>query len=208
MKKSQVIEIVKQTKIIPVIRTASTDAAKIIIRALIEGGINVLEVTMTVPRAADLIAELTVEYKKNAVIGAGTVLDAATAEKCVAAGAKFIVSPICDLETVAFCHRNETVVMPGALTPNEIFAASRAGADLVKVFPASALGGAAYIKAVKAVFPDIEMIPTGGIEIAKAVEYLKAGACAVGMGGELTKGDASNIIAAARRLQNEIGKVK
>ncbi len=191
---------IKETGIVPVVRTDSTDKARTIIKALIEGGINVLEITMTIPGAIELIGELTGEYKTAAVIGAGTVLDAEIARRCVAAGAQFIVSPITDSETISFCNQNEIIVMPGALTPTEIFAAQTAGADIVKVFPVGAMGGVSYLKSVKAVFPHIEIVPTGGIDLENAVDYLRAGALAVGIGSELTRGEESEITKQAQIL--------
>jgi 2-dehydro-3-deoxyphosphogluconate aldolase/(4S)-4-hydroxy-2-oxoglutarate aldolase len=204
MKKKQVVETIRKTKIIPVIRTRSADKARTIIEALVKGGIDVLEVTMTVPGAIRLIAELANQYKDAAIIGAGTVLDKDTAQKCIEAGAEFIVSPILNLETVSFCNQNEITVMAGALTPTEIYTANKAGADLVKVFPVSAMGGDSYIKAVKTVFPHVEMIPTGGVKLENAVDYIEAGALAVGMGGELTNEKESIITNRARNLLNQI----
>lgn len=207
MDKIEVIEKIRDTKIIPVIRTESADKAQIIIKALVKGSIDILEITMTIPNAVELIARLSDEYKNTTVIiGAGTVLDAATAQKCVQAGAKFIVSPVLNVETVSFCNQNKITVMPGALTPTEIFTAWKAGADIVKVFPVSAMGGVSYFKAVKTVLPHIEMIPTGGINLENAVEYIKAGALAVGMGSEFTKGKESTITTNARNLRDEINK--
>ncbi len=207
MKKIEIIQRIKETKIIPVIRTDSADKARIIIEALVKGGIDVLEVTMTIPGAVDLIAELTNQYKETAIIGAGTVLDKETAQKCIEAGAEFIVSPILNLETVFFCNQNEITVMPGALTPTEIYTAKKAGADMVKVFPVSAMGGATYIKAVKTVLPHVEIVPTGGVNLEDAVDYIKAGALAVGMGGELTKDKESVITKQARNLLNQIKSI-
>ena len=204
MNKSEVIEKIRNTGIIPVIRADSHEKAQTIIKALVAGGINVLEITMTIPNAVELIKQLTSEYKSGVLIGAGTVLDKQTAEKCIEAGAKFIVSPILDLETVSFCNENEIAVLPGALTPTEIFAAWKAGADLVKVFPVSAMGGISYLKAIKKVFPQIEFIPTGGINLENVVDYIKSGAFAVGVGGELTKGQESIITEKARNIRNII----
>ena len=204
MNKIEVIEKIKEVGIIPVIRARSHEKAQTVIKALIAGGIDVLEVTMTIPNAVELIARLTGEYRNATVIGAGTVLDKQTAEKCIEAGAKFIVSPILDLETVSFCNENEIAVLTGALTPTEIFAAWKAGADLVKVFPVSAMGGISYLKAIKTVFPQIEFVPTGGINLENAVDYIKSGAFAVGMGGELTKGQESIISEKARNIRNII----
>ncbi|MBA3785715.1 MAG: bifunctional 4-hydroxy-2-oxoglutarate aldolase/2-dehydro-3-deoxy-phosphogluconate aldolase [Acidobacteria bacterium] len=204
MSKTEVIEKIREVGIIPVVRAGSHEEAQTVIKALIAGGINVLEVTMTIPNAVELIARLTGEYRNATVIGAGTVLDRQSAEKCIEAGAKFIVSPILDLETVSFCNENEIAVLAGALTPTEIFTAWKAGADLVKVFPVSAMGGISYLKAIKTVFPQIEFVPTGGINLENAVDYIKSGAFAVGIGGELTKGQESIISEKARNIRNII----
>jgi len=160
---------------------------------------------MTIPGAVELIARLSDEYKNSAVvIGAGTVLDAETARNCIEAGAKFVVSPFLNVEIISFCNRNEIAVMPGALTPTEIFTARQVGADMVKVFPVSAMGGASYVKAVKTVFPQINIVPTGGISLDSAVDYIKAGASAVGIGGELTGVEESIITKQARNLLDRI----
>lgn len=204
MNKSEVLEKIREIGIIPVIRTDSHEKARTVIKALIEGGISVLEVTMTIPDAIGLIEQLTVEYKNAAVIGAGTVLDKPTAKKCIEAGAKFIVSPILDSEIVSHCNQNEIAVIPGALTPTEIFAARQAGADLVKIFPVSAMNGVSYLKAIKTVFPQIEFVPTGGINLENAVKYIKSGAFAIGIGGKLTKGSEANIVKNAQNLCNTI----
>jgi 2-dehydro-3-deoxyphosphogluconate aldolase/(4S)-4-hydroxy-2-oxoglutarate aldolase len=206
MNKSEVIEKIKETGVIPVIRADSHEKSHAIINALIAGGINVLEVTMTIPNAVELIEQLTSKYKGSAVIGAGTVLDKQTAEKCVQAGAKFIVSPILDLETVSFCNQYEIAVLPGALTPTEIFATQKAGADLVKVFPISAMGGVSYLKAIKTVFPQIKFVPTGGITLENAIDYVKSGAFAVGIGGELTGSLEITITKNAQNLSDTIKK--
>jgi len=204
MNKSEVIEKIRNTGIIPVIRADSHEKAQTIIKALVAGGINVLEITMTIPNAVELIKQLTSEYKSGVLIGAGTVLDKQTAEKCIEAGAKFIVSPILDLETVSFCNRSEIAALPGALTPTEIYSAQKAGADLIKIFPISAMGGVSYLKAVKTIFPQIEFVPTGGINLENAADYIKSGAFAIGIGGELTKGLETTITKNAQNLSNSI----
>ena len=204
MNKDEVIEKIRNTRIIPVIRADSHEKAQTIIKAIVAGGIDVLEITMTIPNAVELIKQLTSEYKSGVVIGAGTVLDKQTAEKCIEAGAKFIVSPILDLETVSFCNRSEIAALPGALTPTEIYSAQKAGADLIKVFPISAMGGVSYLKAVKTIFPQIELIPTGGINLENAADYIKSGAFAIGIGGELTKGLETTITKNAQNLSNSI----
>lgn len=183
--KAEVIEQIKQIGVLPVIRANSETEARQVIDAVKKGGITTIEITMTVPNAIELIENLSNEYGEEILIGAGTVLDVETAEKCIEAGAKFIISPALNLDTIKFCNEQEIAVMPGALTPTEILTAWNAGADFVKVFPASAMGGASYLKAIKAPLPQIKLIPTGGVSLATAADFIKASAEAVGVGGEL-----------------------
>ncbi|HEX8369395.1 MAG TPA: bifunctional 4-hydroxy-2-oxoglutarate aldolase/2-dehydro-3-deoxy-phosphogluconate aldolase [Pyrinomonadaceae bacterium] len=185
MNKSDVISQITETGVIPVIRAASADEARRAIDAIKAGGIVIFEITMTVPGAVRLIEKLAASYGAEALIGAGTVLDAATARDCIDAGAQFIISPALNLDTILFCNQAETVVMPGALTPTEIVTAWNAGADFVKVFPAGALGGASYLKSLKAPLPHIKLIPTGGVSLQTAADFIKAGASAVGVGADL-----------------------
>jgi len=183
--KSEVLRQITETGIIPVVRAQSADEAMRAVEAIKEGGISVLEITMTVPGAVRLIEEVARRYESDAIVGAGTVLDAETARLCILAGARFIVSPALDPETIA-CSRGYGVVMlPGAMTPTEVLAAWKAGADLVKVFPAGSLGGAAYIKNLKAPLPQIELVPTGGVSLKTAADFIKAGAAALGVGTDL-----------------------
>jgi 2-dehydro-3-deoxyphosphogluconate aldolase/(4S)-4-hydroxy-2-oxoglutarate aldolase len=184
MSKSEVIEKIKQTGVLPVIRADSATEAEQVIKAIKRGGITTIEITMTVPNATDLIAHLS-KSDADILIGAGTVLDVETARKCVEAGAKFIISPALNVETIKFCNAREIVVMPGALTPTEVIAAWQAGADFVKVFPASAVGGANYLKSLKAPLPHIKLIPTGGVSLKNAADFFLAGAEAVGVGADL-----------------------
>jgi 2-dehydro-3-deoxyphosphogluconate aldolase/(4S)-4-hydroxy-2-oxoglutarate aldolase len=142
-------------------------------------------VTMTVPGAIGVIERLAATYGNEALIGAGTVLDPATARACIEAGAQFIVSPALNEDTIAFCHDNDVAVFPGALTPTEVVRAWNAGVDAVKVFPAGAVGGANYLKALKAPLPQIELIPTGGVSLKTAADFIKAGAMALGVGADL-----------------------
>ena len=155
------------------------------VAAILKGGIAVLEITMTVPGAVGVIKELTAEIDPEVIIGAGTVMDARTAQACIEAGAQFIVSPALSLETIAFCKQQGVLVMPGALTPTEVVTAWSAGADFVKVFPAGAVGGASYLKALKAPLPHIKLVPTGGVSLQTAAAFIKAGAAALGVGGDL-----------------------
>src|SRR5215204_5660092 len=183
--KLEVIEKIKQIGVLPVVRASSEQEARRVIDAVKRGGITTIEVTMTVPNAVSLIENLAKDYGDELLIGAGTVLTKEIAAQCIEAGAKFIISPALNLKTIEFCNEQEIVVMPGALTPTEILTAWSAGADFVKVFPASAVGGASYLKAVKAPLPQVKLIPTGGVSLETAADFVKAGAEAVGVGGEL-----------------------
>jgi 2-dehydro-3-deoxyphosphogluconate aldolase/(4S)-4-hydroxy-2-oxoglutarate aldolase len=185
MNKAETLRRIIEIGIIPVVRAQSADEAMRAIEAIKAGGVSVVEITMTVPGALRLIEEVARRYDTDAIVGAGTVLDAETARACILAGARFIVSPALDLQTIACCHRYSIVAMPGAMTPTEVLTAWSAGADLVKVFPASALGGAAYIKNLKAPLPQIEFVPTGGVSLQTAADFIKAGATALGVGTDL-----------------------
>ncbi|OFV88203.1 MAG: 2-dehydro-3-deoxyphosphogluconate aldolase [Acidobacteria bacterium RBG_16_70_10] len=204
MDKKAVLARIRAVGLIPVIRARSAEEATQAIEAIRAGGISVLEITMTVPGAVDLIRAV-VRRTPEALVGAGTVLDAGTARACIAAGARFVVSPILDRETVALCREENVAVMPGGLTPAEVLAAWQAGADLVKVFPAGAVGGASYIKALKAPFPELELVPTGGGSLETAGAFIRAGAAALGVGADLVdleamrRGEAHVIAERARR---------
>ncbi len=185
MNKSDVIGRIIDTGLIPVIRAESSDIAMRAIDAIREGGISVLEITMTVPGAIRVIEEVARRFGEDAIVGAGTVLDSETARACILAGAQFIVSPALDLDTISCCRRYSIPVMPGAMTPSEILTAWKAGADFVKVFPANAVGGPSYIKALKAPLPQIQLVPTGGVSLKTAADFIKAGATALGVGADL-----------------------
>jgi 2-dehydro-3-deoxyphosphogluconate aldolase / (4S)-4-hydroxy-2-oxoglutarate aldolase len=185
MTKTDVIQQIRDTGIIPVVRATSADEAMRAIDAIREGGVSVLEITMTVPGAVGLIEQVSARYGKDALVGAGTVLDAETARACILSGAQFVVSPALNLETIACCRRYGVAIMPGALTPTEVVQAWTAGADFVKVFPAGAMGGASYIKALKAPLPQIELVPTGGVSLKTAADFIKAGSSALGVGADL-----------------------
>ncbi len=184
MDKTQVLETIKREKLVPVIRTTNTDDARKAVEVLFDSGIKVFEITMTVPNAIELIGELSAA-NDEILIGAGTVLDKNQAEECIRAGAQFVVSPAFDLETVLFCRENEIVVMPGTITPTEVLTAHKAGADCVKIFPCDAMGGAKYLKILKTLFPEIEMMPTGGVTLETIGDFFRAGAFAVGVGTDL-----------------------
>ena len=179
-----VVARIRAVGIIPVIRAPSAELAIAAVDAIRAGGIDVVELTMTVPSALSVIEQVVARHS-DALIGAGTVLDAETARACMLAGARFIVAPIVDRATIRACRTYSIPVMPGALTPTEVVRAWRAGADLVKVFPCSAVGGASYIKALRAPLPQIELVPTGGVTLATVGDFIAAGACAVGAGADL-----------------------
>ena len=185
MNKSEVLKQIKDTGVIPVVRATTADEAMRAIDAIREGGISVLEITMTVPNAFSVIEQVTTRFGSDALVGAGTVLDAETAKACIGNGAEFIVSPSLNLETIAYCREQDVAVMPGALTPTEVVNAWNAGADFVKVFPAGAVGGPSYLKALKAPLPQIELVPTGGVSLKTAADFIRAGAAALGVGTDL-----------------------
>src|SRR5215813_966780 len=185
MEKTQVLEQIKSIGVVPVVRASSGDEALQAVQAIKAGGLPILEITMTVPGAVQIIETIAKRYGDEVLVGAGTVLDAETAKQCVEAGAQFVVSPALNLETIAFCNDAGRPVMPGALTPTEIVRAWSAGADMVKVFPCGAVGGASYIKSLKAPLPQIELIPTGGVSLTTAASFIEAGAAAIGVGADL-----------------------
>jgi len=185
MNKTDVIKQIRDTGLVPVVRATSADEAMRAIDAIREGGVSVLEITMTVPGAIGVIEQVAKRYGNDALVGAGTVLDAETARACILSGAQFVVSPALNVETIACCRRYGIAIMPGALTPTEVVQAWTAGADFVKVFPAGAMGGASYLKALKAPLPQIELVPTGGVSLKTAADFIKAGASALGVGADL-----------------------
>jgi len=185
MEKSKVLERIKSIGIIPVVRASSGDEALAAVAAIKAGGLSVLEITMTVPGAVGIIEQIAKRYGDEVLVGAGTVLNAETAKDCLAAGAQFVVSPALNLETIAFCREAGCAIMPGALTPTEVVTAWLAGADMVKVFPCGAMGGASYIKSLKAPLPQIELVPTGGVSLTTAASFIQAGSAAIGVGADL-----------------------
>lgn len=185
MTRAETINRVMEVGIVPVVRASSGEAALGAAAAIKAGGIPIIEITMTVPGALRVIEEVAARYGSDVLIGAGTVLDAETARACMLAGAEFIVSPALNVETIAICRRYGKVVMPGALTPTEILTAWQAGADFVKVFPCDSLGGAKYIRSLKAPLPQIQLVPTGGVTLQTAADFIKAGSSALGVGTDL-----------------------
>lgn len=191
MDKQTILSFIKDIGIVPVIRTNSAESAVKAVDAIYRGGIRAAEITMTVPGAIRALEKVADAFGDKLVLGAGTVLDPETARACMLAGAEFFVTPSLRPSTIEMARRYSKVIMPGALTPTEVLTAWDAGADIVKIFPAGNVGGPKYIKALKGPFPQIEMVPTGGVNLETAGEFLKAGACAVAVGGELA--DAKSI---------------
>ena len=181
---------IKELALVPIVRTPDTATAVAAVDAVLEGGIDCVEVTLTVRGALKAIEAVADRYGDRVLLGAGTVLDPESARACILAGAQFIVTPSLNVHTIEVARRYSKPIFPGGLTPTEVLAGWQAGADGIKVFPCSAVGGAKYIKALKAPFPQIELIPTGGVNLETIGEFLKAGCAAVGVGGELVDGKA------------------
>jgi 2-dehydro-3-deoxyphosphogluconate aldolase/(4S)-4-hydroxy-2-oxoglutarate aldolase len=185
MNRTEICQRIEATGIVPIVRAPSAELAATVARAILAAGIDVLEITTSVPDATDLLRQLRKEVGTDVVLGAGTVLDAATAKACIEAGAEFLVAPGLDVETIRAAHALDKPCMPGALTPTEVIAAWRAGADMVKIFPCSALGGASYLRTLKAPLPQIKMLPTGGVDLTTAEDFIRAGASALGVGASV-----------------------
>ena len=185
MNRAEIAKRVETTGIIPIVRAPSAEVASSAARAVLDAGIDVLEITMTVPNAIDLLRKLRREIGRDVLLGAGTVLDATMARDCIDAGVQFIVAPGFDQETIRACHVLDKPCMPGALTPTEVIAAWKAGADMVKIFPCSAVGGASYLRALKAPLPQVKMLPTGGVDLTTAADFIRAGAAALGVGASV-----------------------
>jgi 2-dehydro-3-deoxyphosphogluconate aldolase / (4S)-4-hydroxy-2-oxoglutarate aldolase len=185
MDKNAVRNRILEIGIVPVVRASSADEARLAVEAVSEGGIPIVEITMTVPGAVDIIRELVKTTGSNLLVGAGTVLNPEAAMRCLDAGAQFLVSPGLNVATIELAAREGKLMMAGALTPTEVITAWEAGSDFVKIFPCGQVGGAKYIKALKGPLPQIPMIPTGGVNVQTAAEFLEAGAAALGVGGEL-----------------------
>jgi 2-dehydro-3-deoxyphosphogluconate aldolase/(4S)-4-hydroxy-2-oxoglutarate aldolase len=208
---SQTIE---RVGLIPVLRARNAAQAHAIVKAMIAGGVNVVEVTMTVPGAVGILKELKREYGSDLLLGSGTVTTADEAEATIEAGAEFVVSPSLHPEVIAKTRALGKVSIPGALTPSEVITAWRAGADYVKVFPCSAVGGAGYLKALLAPFPHLKLIPTGGVTLQTAESFLRAGARALGVGSDLVNlaavdaGTPQTITETARAYLKVLAKVR
>jgi 2-dehydro-3-deoxyphosphogluconate aldolase/(4S)-4-hydroxy-2-oxoglutarate aldolase len=185
MEKQKVIATLTQIGVVPVVRAESADNVVLAVEALVAGGIPVAEITMTVPGAGAVIRRCASHFGDRITLGAGSVTSAAMCTEVIDAGSVFVVTPVFTAEVIAVCKRREVCVIAGALTPSEIFAAWEAGADAVKVFPAKAMGGAAYLRMVHEPLPHIPLIPTGGVTLETLADYFEAGAPFVGAGGDL-----------------------
>jgi len=190
MHKQGVRDRIIEIGIVPVVRASSPGEARLAADAVCEGGIPIVEITMTVPSAVDVIRELTKGGTSDVLVGAGTVLSVEAARRCLDAGAQFLVSPGLNLQVIEFAVREGKLMMAGALTPTEVITAWEAGSDFVKVFPCGMVGGAKYIKALKGPLPQVPLVPTGGVNLNTAAEFIEAGAAALGIGGELVQADA------------------
>jgi 2-dehydro-3-deoxyphosphogluconate aldolase/(4S)-4-hydroxy-2-oxoglutarate aldolase len=184
--KQRAMNLIYETGLIPIIRVESADLAFKVADAFLEGGVNIIEVTFSVPGATDVVKQLTESYGDKVLIGTGTVLDGETARQAILAGSEFIVSPSYSRDLIETSRRYAKPCVPGALTPTEILEAYTMGADAVKVFPCGNVGGASYLKAVRAPLPHIPLIPTGGVELDTAGPMLEAGAYALGVGSAIT----------------------
>jgi 2-dehydro-3-deoxyphosphogluconate aldolase/(4S)-4-hydroxy-2-oxoglutarate aldolase len=201
-----VVRRIAEIGIVPVVRAASVTEATRAVEAICAGGISIVEITMTVPNAVTVIREVAQQYGSRVLIGAGTVTSAEQAESCVRAGAEFLVSPGLALSVLSVARVSERLAIPGALTPTELMNAQEHGARLVKIFPCGNVGGAKYLRALKAPFPNASLIPTGGVNAGNAAEFIAAGAFALGVGADLVdaaalrEGNLDKITAAAKEL--------
>jgi 2-dehydro-3-deoxyphosphogluconate aldolase / (4S)-4-hydroxy-2-oxoglutarate aldolase len=213
MTKQDVLRRIAEVGLLPVVRAQSADEAMQVVEAIREGGVPVLEITMTVPGAINVMTQVADRFP-DVLVGAGTVLDPETARACILGGARFVVSPALNLATIEVCRRYSVPVLPGALTPTEVVAAWTAGADVVKVFPCGALGGASYIKSLKAPLPQIEMIPTGGVSVKTAADFIQAGSMALGVGADLVdtkairEGNARLVVEKAREYVRLVAEAR
>lgn len=183
--KEKVLARIREVGLIPIVRTGSAEEALRAAEAIIAGGIGIAEITMTVPNALRVMESVAERFGDKVLLGAGTVLDAKTCRAAISAGAHFIVTPSVEMPVIKTAREKSKACIPGGLTPTEIVAAWRAGADLVKVFPCGPVGGPQYIRALRGPLPDIPLVPTGGVNLETTPEFIKAGAAAVAVGGEL-----------------------
>jgi 2-dehydro-3-deoxyphosphogluconate aldolase/(4S)-4-hydroxy-2-oxoglutarate aldolase len=185
MHQAEILARIAEIGVLPIVRTANAQTALQAVEAVLQGGIDCIEITMTVENALSALEAVADRYGQRLLLGAGTVLDPETARACMLAGAQFFVAPSLSIKTIEIAKRYSKPIFPGALTPTEVLTAWEAGADAVKVFPCSALGGAKYIQALKAPLPHVQLIPTGGVNLDTIGDFLRAGSFAVGVGSEL-----------------------
>ena len=183
--KEKALTKIREVGLVPIVRAPSPEDAMRAAEAIVAGGIGIAEITMTVPGALKVMEAVAERYGEKVLLGAGTILDTETCRAAILAGAEFIVTPSLDVRVIEMARRYSKPIFPGALTPTEVLTAWQAGADMVKIFPCGPVGGAKYIKALKGPFPQIEMVPTGGVNLETTPEFIKAGAAAVAVGGEL-----------------------
>lgn len=203
MRRYKVLERIEKVGVVAVVRAENSEKAKQIALACMNGGIDSIEITFTVPGAQKVIEDLVAEFGDNLLVGAGTVLDSETARIAILAGASYIVSPAFDLDTAKLCNRYQVPYMPGCMTIKEMIIAMEAGADVIKVFPGSVFGPD-FINAVKGPLPQAVMMPTGGVSIDNVDKWIKNGCIAVGVGGNLTKGSSENMTKAAKEFVEKV----
>lgn len=214
MTRNEVLSRIKAVTVVPIVRTPTAETALAAVDAVLAGGIDCVEITLTVQNALKAIEAVADRYGDRVLLGAGTVLDPESARTCMLAGAQFIVTPSLNVRTIEMARRYSKPIFPGGLTPTEVLAGWEAGADGIKVFPCSAVGGAKYIKALKAPFPHIELIPTGGVNLETVGDFIKAGCAAVGVGSELvdtktvTAGDYQVITKRAQQFREAVAKAR
>lgn len=210
MTKTEKLKLIRETGVIAIMRAQSSDQLMVAADAIEKGGVKVIEVTMTTPGALGVIEEATRKYGEEVLFGAGTVLDVETARTAILAGAEFVVAPTLNLEMVALCSRYSVPVVPGCYTPTEMLTAWEAGADMIKLFPAS-VGGPSLVKAIRAPLPQLEIVPVGGVNLDTAAEFIKNGAAALGVGSSLINQkllDADDMDELTRRAAAFIQEVK
>jgi len=210
VRKAEKLDLIRETGVIAIMRAQSSGQLIAAADASKAGGVRAIEVTMTTPGALDVIAEASARYGQDVLFGAGSVLDAETARAAILAGAGFVVAPTLDLSVVALCNRYSIPVMPGCYTPTEMLTAWEAGADMIKLFPAS-VGGPALIRAILAPLPQLEIVPVGGVDLDTAADFAAAGAAALGVGSSLVNQkllDTGDMAELTRRANAFIGKVQ
>lgn len=203
MRKFEILKRIEEVGVVAVVRAPDTETARKISLACMDGGVNAIEITFTVPGAQYVIEDLTKEFGDKLLVGAGTVLDSETARIAILAGAKYIVSPGFDLKTAKLCNRYQIPYMPGCMTITEMLTAMEAGADIIKVFPGSAFGPS-FIKAIKGPLPQAVLMPTGGVSLDNVDQWIQNGCVAVGVGGNLTKGSSEDMTSAAKEFAEAV----